>query len=397
VEGQSPEAELNLNGRPLFRSFFLGGFECSTHRRPCGRRLDLIAATGHDRHAASDYARLKAHGIHTAREGLRWHLIEVTPGRHDFASVLPTLRAARAAGMQVIWDLFHYGWPEDLDIFRPEFVRRFARMAGAFAGLLAGEADDVPWVAPVNEISFVAWAGGEVAELDPYARSRGRELKRQLVRAAIAATEAVWAVLPAARVAQIDPVFHVVPHPDRPHEAPAAEAYRRAQFQAWDMLSGRVDPALGGHPKYLDVIGVNYYPWNQWVYNGPTADGTTIGPGDPGHRPFRLILGEIAGRYGRPLFIAETGTEGEARARWLRSVGREARAAILRGVPVGGICLYPIVNFPGWDNDRHCHNGLWDYADEAGERALHGPLADELGRQIRRFRRLGRGVSPHEV
>ena len=313
MEGQSPEAELNLNGRPLFRSFFLGGFECSTHRRPCGRRLDLIAATGHDRHAAADYARLKAHGIHTVREGLRWHLIETTPGRHDFASVLPTLRAARDAGMQVIWDLFHYGWPEDLDIFDPGFVRRFARMAGAFAGLLAGETDEVPWVAPVNEISFVAWAGGEVAELDPYARSRGRELKRQLVRASIAATEAVWAVLPSARVAQIDPVFHVVAHPDRPHEAPAAEAYRRAQFQAWDMLSGRIDPALGGHPKYLDVIGVNYYPWNQWVYNGPTSEGTTIGPDDPGHRPFRLILGEIAGRYGRPLFIAETGTEGEAR------------------------------------------------------------------------------------
>jgi hypothetical protein len=138
------EAEVDLNSSPLFRSFFLGGFECSTHRQPCGRRLDLIAATSYDRHAASDYARLKAHGINTVREGLRWHLIEVTPGRYDFAGVLPMLRAARAAGMQVIWDLFHYGWPDDLDIFHPEFVRRFARLARAFAGLLAGETDDVP-------------------------------------------------------------------------------------------------------------------------------------------------------------------------------------------------------------------------------------------------------------
>ncbi|QEH32175.1 hypothetical protein OJF2_06440 [Aquisphaera giovannonii] len=379
-------------GSPLFRSFFLGGFECSTHRRRCGRRLDQVAATAHDRFAATDYALLKAHGIEAVREGLRWHLIEASPGRYDFASVLPILRAAREAGMQVIWDLFHFGVPDDLDIFDPRFVDRLAGLARAFAGLLDGESDDVPWIAPVNEISFVSWAGGEVAELDPYARSRGRELKRQLVRAAIAATEAVWDVLPSARIAHIDPVFHVIAHPDRPHEAPDAEAYRRVQFEAWDMLSGRAEPSLGGRPKYLDVIGVNYYPWNQWIYNGPTADGTTIRPDHPGYRPFRLMLHEIARRYGRPLFVAETGTEGDRRAGWLHSVSREVRAAILRGVPVGGICLYPIVNFPGWDDDRHCQNGLWDYADEAGRRAPHEPLAHELRRQDRRFRRIRRGL-----
>jgi hypothetical protein len=224
---------------------------------------------------------------------------------------------------------------------------------------------------------------------------------------AIEATEAVWGVPSSARVDLSDPVFHVVAHPDRPHEAPATEAYRRAQFQAWDMLSGRRHPVLGEHPKYLDVIGVDYYPWNQWVYNGPTADGTTIGPDDPGYRPLRLILGEIASRYGRLLFIAETGIEGDARAGWLQSVGREARAAILGGVPVQGICLYPIVNFLGWDDDRHCRNGLWDYADEAGGRAANELLANELRRQIHRFRRLrrqihrfrrlGRGVSPDQV
>src|SRR4051812_49133231 len=163
VDGQLSMVKAEWNGGPLFRRFFLAGFECSTHRRPCGLRLDLIAATAHDLHAAPDYARLKAHGIKTVREGLRWHLNERKSGRYDFASALPLLRAARGAGIQVIWDLFHFGWPDALDIFRPEFVRRFARLARAFAELLAGETDDVPWFAPVNEISFVSWAGGEVA------------------------------------------------------------------------------------------------------------------------------------------------------------------------------------------------------------------------------------------
>ena len=41
------------------------------------------------------------------------------------------------------------------------------------------------------------------------------------------------------------------------------------------------------------------------------------------------------------------------------------------------------MNHPGWDDDRHCHNGLWDYADAAGERAIYEPLARELASQQR--------------
>ena len=45
---------------------------------------------------------------------------------------------------------------------------------------------------------------------------------------------------------------------------------------------------------------------------------------------------------------------------------------------VHGVCLYPIVNHPGWADDRHCHNGLWDYADDAGNRDIYEPLASEI-------------------
>ncbi len=38
-----------------FQSFFQAGFECASHRRPDGRRLDLLAATGHDQHCEQDY------------------------------------------------------------------------------------------------------------------------------------------------------------------------------------------------------------------------------------------------------------------------------------------------------------------------------------------------------
>jgi hypothetical protein len=45
---------------------------------------------------------------------------------------------------------------------------------------------------------------------------------------------------------------------------------------------------------------------------------------------------------------------------------------------VEGICLYPILNHPGWDNDRHCPCGLLGYADEFGRRECYRPLETEL-------------------
>jgi hypothetical protein len=49
---------------------------------------------------------------------------------------------------------------------------------------------------------------------------------------------------------------------------------------------------------------------------------------------------------------------------------------------VHGLCLYPVVNHPGWEDDRHCHNGLWDYADPVGARGIYAPLAQELETQL---------------
>jgi hypothetical protein len=58
-------------------------------------------------------------------------------------------------------------------------------------------------------------------------------------------------------------------------------------------------------------------------------------------------------------------------------------------VDLQGICLYPVVNHPGWDDDRHCHNGLWDYADDEGVRPIYVPLAREIERQRRAFQDIG--------
>jgi hypothetical protein len=114
-----------------FDSFFMAGFECSSQRRPDGVRLDLIRATAHDLHELNDYSQCKQLGFRTIRDGLRWHLIEKAPGKYDWSSWMPALEAAEQVGMQVIWDLFHYGSPEHVDQSAADFPNRFTDFATA--------------------------------------------------------------------------------------------------------------------------------------------------------------------------------------------------------------------------------------------------------------------------
>ncbi len=361
------------SGSNVFASFFLGGFECSTHCLRNGRRLDLVAGSFHDRFAASDYRLLREHGIRTVREGFRWHLIEPSPGRYDFSSAEPILRAAREVETEVIWDLWHYGWPDGLDIFSAEFVDRFAAFARRVGEFLSEDAE-TPFVCPVNEISFFAFAGGEAGFFNPFAHRRGDEMKRQLTRASVAAIGALREVNPRIRLCHIDPVINV--QPERPELTAEARMYHLSQYEACDMILGRSAPELGGQEDFIDLIGLNYYIHNQWTHGGGP-----IVPSDPRYRHIRELLAENFARYGKPLFIAETGIEDETRPAWLRYICNEVFAAIAEGVPVEGICLYPVLNHPGWDDDRHCHNGLIDYASDEAGRQVYEPLAKEIERQ----------------
>ncbi len=118
---------------------------------------------------------------------------------------------------------------------------------------------------------------------------------------------------------------------------------------------------------------MNYYPYNQWILHGPP-----VLRDNPIYRPFRDILRETWERFGRPMMIAETGSQGEERAPWVRYIAEEVQAARQQGMPVEGICLYPILDYPGWDDDRCCETGLWGFANDAGERPVCPPLLREI-------------------
>ena len=380
---------MNRHVPSLFRSFWMAGFESSCHVNQYGRRLDMIASTQHDRFIDGDYGRLLSFDIQTVRDTVRWHLIERSPGIYDFSSLQGQIEAARRHGIQVIWDLCHYGWPDDLDVFRPEFVDRFARFSRAVTAHLRESTDDVLFFAPVNEISFLAWAAAQVGWFHPHAKGRGAELKRQLIRTAIASIEAIWSDDPRARTVAVDPLIHVVPPKGKPDVNGMAAAYRASQFEAWDMLAGIQAPELGGHPKYLDIIGVNFYHDNQWEHPGGEKIHWHIHPRDPRWVPFNSLLADAYERYRLPIFIAETSHVGVGRAEWIRELTGEMCLALERGVPLEGVCLYPILDRFEWNDPTHWHNsGLWDYditPDGTFNRVLNIPYAEELRRSQQRI------------
>lgn len=368
MEASVPEAS-------RFASFFMAGFECSSHRRKDGVRLDLVRATSHNLHALGDYRGCAELGLRTVRDGLRWHLIETAPGTYDWSSWAPLVEAARSAGVQVIWDIFHYGSPDHVDQGSLDFIDAYASFAAEAVRVHRSIAGTPPLLCPINEISFFSWAV-EVGYFPRVGPNKRGWFKRHLVKAAIAGVHAMREIDPACRFVWAEPLIHIAPRDRTRSERRRAENARQGQFEAYDMLLGRVEPELGGSEDVVDVVGLNFYPHNQWYINGPT-----IPMGHHEYRALSEMLLEVADRYDKPMFIAETGSEGSGGPAWLHYVCDEVRSAISLGAPIEGICLYPITAYPGWDNSRHAEVGLFSVIQADGRRHLRKPTADELARQ----------------
>lgn len=376
----------------LFPTFFISGFECSTFRWKDRRRRDLVAETGHDRHVFEDYALLRSLGIAAAREGVPWPMIDVG-GRCDFSRMEPYIAALNRNDILPIWDLCHYGYPDDLDPYSPEFTERFASYARQAAEYLIPRTPGPHWFTPINEITFWGFMGGEWGWAAPYGTSRDEReaLRLALCRADIAAVHAIRSVDPSARMLHVDPLVLVAAPKDRPDLQAAAEAETEHDtFAAWDIIGGISRPELGGAPDVLDVVGVNCYSFGQMEYreSGPHA---ALPPGDERVRPLCDLLVKVWERYRRPVVVAETSGLHEGRADWLRDVTHEALAAVLAGVDLHALCLFPAVDMPDWHTGAWVHNGICDLLGGPGGELRRVPVpsyVEELRRWQKAFRRV---------
>ncbi len=359
----------------------MGGYERGDHAETAKAGL-ASALPGEAAQVRADYRRVLEFDIRTVRETSDWALVD-RAGRLDFRPLEDRAKAAAELGVQIIWTLFARPWPGDIHFLSSRFVDRFARYAGAAAARLAEwNPDIVPVYAPVNEISYQAWSlfeGGRVRRRDGSPAPAG-EIKYQLARAALAACEAILAKVPHARLLHTDPLEHVVAPLARPELAPHAARRCEMQFEAWDLLAGRSPKDLGGQPRYLDVVGVNYYAENQWELESGKRLAWNID--DTRRLPLSSLLKTVHARYGRPIAIAETSHNGDRRGQWVREIAAEVRDAARIGIPIEGICLHPMIDQRDATNPSHwLRRGIWEVQpgpDGRSQRRLNTPYASAL-------------------
>jgi beta-glucosidase/6-phospho-beta-glucosidase/beta-galactosidase len=348
----------------IFPTFFLSGFECSTFNWKDRGRRDLSTELQHYEHADGDYRMLAELGIGVAREGIPWPLVDKGNGEYDFSLIDPYLDAQRRHCVLPIWDLCHYGYPDDLDPWSPAFVTRFAAYARAAAAYVAERAHHGPLCfTPINEPTFWGYMGGEWGWCAPFGKTAEdrRRWTTQLATADIAAVKAIRADHPDARMVHIDPLIWVVPPRDRPDLADEAhrESYEDA-YIAWDIISGLKQPELGGSPEVIDILGFNNYSFGQMEYSGGGKPNQPLEPDDDRIRTLCSLIEEAWAKYRRPCIIAETSGLHGGRADWLNDLMNEALSAVERGVELHGTCLFPAVDMTDWNTGEWLHMGIAD-------------------------------------
>ncbi len=367
----------------IFPTFFLSGFECSTFVWKDQGRRDLAHETRHWSHAQEDYGILRRLGIAVAREGIPWPMVD-QGGDYDFSRIDPLIDAMNGSQILPIWDLCHYGYPDDVNPFDDDFAERFARYCRAAAEYVIPRTRGPHFFTPINEITFFAFAGGEWGWVAPHLQGKDnrRRFLLALCKASIAGARAIRDVDPEARMVQIDPLIQVVAPRDRPDLADAARQENdEGTFLAWDILAGQQHAELGGSPEILDIVGVNCYSFGQMEYReqGPHA---ALDPTDDRIVPLCDMLTTAWERYRRPMIIAETSGLAEGRPAWLKDVIEESLAAVDRGVDLHGLCLFPLVDMPNWHDGEWLHNGICDLVPDGDDlrRVEHEPYVRELRR-----------------
>jgi beta-glucosidase/6-phospho-beta-glucosidase/beta-galactosidase len=353
-------------GSEIFPTFFISGFECSTFIwKGNKRRKNLINETQHDKQALIDYQILKSLRISAAREAIPWPFVD-RGGNYDFSCLDNILVAIKETKIIPVWDLCHYGYPDDLDPFSTEFVSRFSTYCEAASKYIITVLAEPYFFTPINEITFFSSCAAEWAWIAPFKTSKSdrNELRLNLCKATIAGVQAIKKVCPHARIIHADPLIQALAPATRPdliHDA--NDITYHDSFVAYDILSGKECPELGGSPDILDIVGINYYPFGQFLY---TEKGTLIpiSHKDSHLQPFSYLIEKVWKRYNRPIIISETGGVGEDRVDWLKYIMAESLFAIERGVDLQAICLFPAIDAPDWHTDKWKHVGIVDLERE---------------------------------
>ena len=192
-------------------SFWMAGFDGADHINSSGVALSMTELTQHDSHVDDDYRRLadlKFAPFAKARAG--------APSSETGVTISHRCRRASRGQRGSVCNAM------DAAFFRLAGRRRsivcplrgpLCALCEGGCGISCGLCARRPIYTPINEISFISWAIGHSGHINAgndHLKHRKGELRRQFVRAALAACDAIRSVDPRARFMHTDPLMHVV-------------------------------------------------------------------------------------------------------------------------------------------------------------------------------------------
>lgn len=332
------------------------------------RVLDEFALTHHYQCWKDDLDRCASLGARAIRYGMPWYKVEPAKGRFDWDWADRAIEHACGLGLEIIFDLMHYGVPFWLDnqFLNTDYEKHVADWAHAVAHRYR---DRIRYHTPFNETLVCTEFAGLRGMWPPYLRGHDGQVKllRNIARGMTLSIEAIRAARGDAVIVQVDAAGEVIP--DTPDLAQAAEIETARTFMGSDLVCGLVgdrhiladwmlrhgmtEADLEWHrarPQVLDVVGTNYYPevsvqrlvrWQDELVRQPVS-----GRGAGMKRSIRAF----AERYGKPVMVTESSINGTVaeRGKWLAEAAVAVAEARAEGLPLVGFTWFPVLDLIDW-------------------------------------------------
>jgi len=318
-----------MNEQPLELWAFLENSDFVRRKRGVLYRHDEVKLIRHDEFLETDYQLLRSINIAGIRDAARWYVTHPAPHRFDWSWMDRMMEAAHRYELRMYLDLWHYGYPDWLDLMADDAPMHFAE----FARAIAERYPALEYYCICNEPSLLVEWAGQRGRWSPFLRRADPvDLRRQVCRAIILASRAVLDVRPNAQL--------VLPDPWHAYENGTEDQ----QAAVFDTVMGRRDPELGGASELVTVVGLNHY-----------RDSTL----PPFHK---LILNARARWADKPLWVTETSGPvwGWRQREWFWWMLAEIRLANLYGANIPVFTWAPVLSMYHWTEEtRHLKNGIW--------------------------------------
>jgi hypothetical protein len=310
-------------------------------------RQDEVSLIRHDEFLEVDHQLMASIGCVGIRDGARWYVSNPAPGCYDWTWLDRVVASANKHRLKLYLDLWHYGFPDWMDILSPDAPLQFAE----FAAQIARRYPSLEYYCVCNEPSLLVELGGRLGKWSPFLQKKDPSVfRRQVSRMIIEASKSILEIKP-------DAVL-VIPEPWHATDRISEED----QAAVLDTVLGLRDPHLGGCHGLVTIIGLNHY-----------RDSTLP--------PFHRLLINAQKRWpSKQLWITETSgpPQGWAQAEWFWWMLAETRLAAMSGIHIPVFTWAPAISMYDWVHERvQLHNGIW-IIGENGERLPNGKTLEAL-------------------